>query len=493
MKYLVYSNTGLSSKQIGLTAQFVNDSFKEGVDLKIVKCDNVLANCFFNPMHNQIACATCQSRSQVLYNQIGLKKDNFIKLKLKNFNFSVPKFNNLDELMEYSFEGVNVGRGVASSILSYYKDYHIDSEKYGDLIELELIKAVNVYLNFKEIINVEKPDKVILFNGRFSEVMPLFDYCRVSNQDFSVIEAGAKNNYEMYDNCFPHSIDFRTKTTLELWNQETDIKKKEEIGHNWFKKKRFGDESFEKSYTKNQENGLLPETFDTGKRNILILNSSEDEMKVIGEWKTDLYNNQNEAIEKILTHFEGNESIHFILRAHPNLDVEGNIQMNEIYDMNYRNFTVIKPHEDIDTYALMDACEKTITFGSTSGIEATYWGKPSILIGKSFYFLLKDTAYKPSSYDEVFQLIENKELTPLGQDNCLPYGYYYSKVGIKSNDFIYNGLRSSTFKGKKIRKWYPLTFVYFIKYLFQSRKWIKAHQVVTSKRWKLSDFFRYKI
>ena len=37
MKYLVYSNTGLSSKQIGLTAQFVNDSFKEGVDLKIVK------------------------------------------------------------------------------------------------------------------------------------------------------------------------------------------------------------------------------------------------------------------------------------------------------------------------------------------------------------------------------------------------------------------------------------------------------------------------
>ena len=82
MKYLIYSNTGLSSKQIGLTAQFVNDSFKEGVDLKIVKCDNVLENCFFNPLHNQIACATCQSRSQVLYNQIGLKKDNFIRLRL---------------------------------------------------------------------------------------------------------------------------------------------------------------------------------------------------------------------------------------------------------------------------------------------------------------------------------------------------------------------------------------------------------------------------
>lgn len=491
-KYLIYSNTGLSSKQIGLTAQYVSDCVKKGIDLRIVKCDNLLENCMFNPVHNQIACAVCQSRSQVLYNQIGLKPNNFIRLKKIKNDYVVPNFSNLEELMEYNYEGVNIGRGAASSILTYYKDYHINSDKYGEIIELELKKAVNVYLNFKEIIEKEKPSKVILFNGRFSEVMPLFDYCRVTGQDFSVIEAGAQNKYELYHNCFPHSIDFRTKSTLELWASEKDNIIKESVGHEWFRKKRFGDESFEKSYTKNQEEGSLPNSFNSNKRNVLILNSSEDEIKVIGEWKTDLYDNQNEAIEIILKQFENRTDIQFILRAHPNLGLEGNIQMKEVYKMDYKNLTVIKPNETVDTYALIDACEKIITFGSSAGIEATYWGKPSILIGKSYYFLLKDTVYKPKSFDEVFSLIEDENLKTKSQSATLPYGYYYSKVGNESDSFVFDGLNNSSFKGKRIKKWNFLTFKYLLRYSTSVSKWFFAYKALIGKRLGIKDIFRFK-
>ncbi len=493
MNYLIYSNTGLSSKQVGLTAQFVKDCVSNNIRVKIVKCDNVLENCFFNPLHSQLGCAICQSRSSELYKQIGVKKSDFINLKQMSFEYDCPEFLSLDELMDYRFEGVNIGRGVASSILSYYKDHVVNSEKYGDLINLELKKAVNVYLNFKKIIKQERPDKVVFFNGRFSEVMPLFDYCKVHSIDFSVIEAGAKDNYELYHNCFPHSIEFRTKSTIELWESNPNKAERDKIGHEWFRKKRFGDESFEKSFTKHQKTGELPPNFDSEKHNILIMNSSEDEMKVIGEWKTNLYNNQNEALLKVLENFKDSSNIHFFLRAHPNLDVEGNIQMKEVYEMNFSNFTVIKPHEKIDTYALIDSCDKVITFGSTSGIEATYWGKPSILIGKSFYYLLPDTVYKPKSYPEIFNLVAQEDLVPLSQDACLPYGYYYSKVGIESSDFKYNGLNNSTFKGKRIRKWYPSTVFLAVKYLFQFKKWGTAYRAVTGNRWKLRDFFRYKI
>lgn len=492
MKYLVYSNTGLSSKQIGLTAQFVADCHESGDELKIVQCDNVLTNCIFNPVHNQIACAICQSRSQVLYNQIGLKSDDFIKLKATKFDYKVPNFSNLDELMNYNYEGINVGRGAASSILSYYKDYQLNSKKYGEIIELELRKAINVYLNFKEILNREKPDKVILFNGRFSEVMPLFDYCSVNNQDFSVLEAGAQNKYELYENCFPHSIKYRTKITEELWDKEPNVELKEKVGHDWFVKKRFGDETFDKSYLKNQEKGKLPKTFDKNKRNILILNSSEDEMKVIKEWKSKIFENQNSSVELILQHFIENKKIHFFLRAHPNLDVPGNIQMEELYSMDYPNLTIIKPNEEIDTYAMIDSCEKTITFGSTAGIEATYWGRPSILIGKAYHSLMDNTAYKPESFEEVFNLIEDEKLKSMSQNACLPYGYYYSNVGKESKDFVFNGLNNSTFKGKRIKKWYPSTFLFLIRYSVSVKKWFFAYKAFYGKRLNLKDLFRYR-
>ena len=39
----------------------------------------------------------------------------------------------------------------------------------------------------------------------------------------------------------------------------------------------------------------LPANFDASLMNIAIFNSSEDEMKVIEEWKLDLYKSQNEV------------------------------------------------------------------------------------------------------------------------------------------------------------------------------------------------------
>ena len=75
-----------------------------------------------------------------------------------------------------------------------------------------------------------------------------------------------------------------------------------------------------------------------------------------------------------------------------------NAQLDEINTFNYANLKIIGPDEDIDTYKLMDIADKVISFGSTTGIEATFWGATSILFGKSFYMHL-DAAYQPNSYN----------------------------------------------------------------------------------------------
>ena len=61
MKTLIYSNTGLTSKQIGLTGEVIKRLQESGHEVKIVMCDNVLDNCYFNRTHNVLACVSCQS------------------------------------------------------------------------------------------------------------------------------------------------------------------------------------------------------------------------------------------------------------------------------------------------------------------------------------------------------------------------------------------------------------------------------------------------
>ena len=79
----------------------------------------------------------------------------------------------------------------------------------------------------------------------------------------------------------------------------------------------------------------------------------------------------------------GIRSFIFYLRVHPHMKElpSSTSQLVDIQALSsrYSNVCVIWPEENIDTYALIDACEKILTFGSTVGIEATYWGKPSIL------------------------------------------------------------------------------------------------------------------
>ena len=96
----------------------------------------------------------------------------------------------------------------------------------------------------------------------------------------------------------------------------------------------------------------------------------------------------------------------------------------------------------------MNNCEKIITFGSSTGIESTYWGKISILLGKSFYYNL-DVAYKPMSHDETVLMISS-DLSRKNRVETLKYGYYFKTFGEKFKFYKPTGFLSGTFKGKDL-------------------------------------------
>ena len=115
----------------------------------------------------------------------------------------------------------------------------------------------------------------------------------------------------------------------------------------------------------------------------------------------------------------------------------------------YKNLTVIEPDEKIDTYALMEACDKVLSTYSTIGCEATYWGKVSIIAGVAPYDEL-DCVYQAKSFEDLFRLIDDKALAPKLKENSLPYGYRNQVHGEVYKFFKENSLNDGEFLGNKI-------------------------------------------
>ena len=112
------------------------------------------------------------------------------------------------------------------------------------------------------------------------------------------------------------------------------------------------------------------------------------------------------------------------------------------------NFTLIPSDSKISTYALIDNCEKVLTFGSTAGIEATFWGKPSIMAGASMYLHL-DAVYRPKTHEELLQML-TAQLKPKSKEDAIKYGYYFNTFGEKFKYFEATDFFEGTFKGEKV-------------------------------------------
>jgi hypothetical protein len=87
---------------------------------------------------------------------------------------------------------------------------------------------------------------------------------------------------------------------------------------------------------------------------------------------------------------------------------------------------VLAPESDVDTYALIENASVVVSFGSTVGIEAVYWNKPSVLLGPSFYQDL-GAAYKVATHEDALDAILRPKLGD--KEMALAYGYWANTRG----------------------------------------------------------------
>ncbi|SHG27138.1 hypothetical protein SAMN05444396_10726 [Flavobacterium segetis] len=347
---------------------------------------------------------------------------------VKDLNFI---FNSIEELKKIKYKDVNIGLGVASSIISLYRDHFVDVEKYKNEIYREIIAAISVIDTLEESFSIIKPDLIYVFNGRMSTYSPAIQYCEKNKINFRVFEFTSRyEKYHILNNAIPHNVSYREQEMKDAWAENNDLEYKTKVSREFFESQRKGISLMEGSFISYQNENELP-YFDKNKEIITFFNSSIDEFAAVPGWENYIYvySDETEAIWDVCKNFELDLSKQFILRIHPNLKFLDNTQTRNLEKLKeLTNLIVVTSTSTISSYSLIDVSDKIITFGSTIGIEACYFEKPSILLGLSFFNNL-DVAYLPNSKEELMNLIGDKHLKPRPAKNVHIYGYWWMTFG----------------------------------------------------------------
>ncbi len=435
MKVVFYPQSAIAKTSMAILPDEAQTMAKEGHEVVVLYCNGFLNMCSSNPKGNCGLCKVCQMWTHKAFSYLD---KNIRRVPLTDFEAPSSKgewfYTTSEELKKIKYNDANIGMAALSTYINFTRNQNPKitetSKVYFDNMLEQGKKLADAFLRINKELS---PDQYYLFNVRRIDNKPAYETLKGLKKDIKILEVfpGSQEGVlykELYDNTIPHDIGYREKRMQEIWEKSPlSNREKKEIGMSFFEKRRGGQFSGDKIYVKDQVAGMLPGNWNKEKDNIVIFNSSEDEFVALGGRFDELkmFDSQLVGIKTILDHYKDSLDKHFYIRIHPNLKNIPYKYHTDLYlfDKRYNNITIIPPESSISSYALMDAADKVIVFGSTIGVEAAYWKKPAILLAGSYYYDL-DFMYIPKDEKELYNLIDAKNLEPKFNENVYKYGFY---------------------------------------------------------------------
>lgn len=412
----------------GLLDEAIELSKDKENEVLFVYCGGVSEMCQFNLGASASLCRYCSKCTKKVIESYGVKCESLKKYEISGKDDLNFDYSNAEELRSIKYRNVNIGLGIISGYISATRNLTplIDEEsrKYFDAHLAQNVRMVDAIYNLIDKFN---PDAFHFFNGRYEEVRPIWDICHTTGLKCYIYEGTRKDGKWkklIFEDHLPHDIKNGLRRRQYVWDHY-NMSEEEKIafGKSFYERRRNGLYAGDKIYIKDQKKGNIP-PIDESRINIGIMNSSEDEFCAVGaEWDSlKFFPTQYEGIVFMLEHAD--PKVYFYLRIHPNLK---NIKYKYYTDLltlgeKYLNITVIPADSDVSTYDLLDHMDKIVCFGSTMGMESSYWKVPTINLGPAMYSY-DDICYEPNDNDDLLRLL----VTPLEakfNDNLYKYGAY---------------------------------------------------------------------
>lgn len=436
--------------------ELIQRHLDDGDDVTVVGCQGDLAACETNIVHDLTECLRCIDRRRNglarltppvrMRPMTGLTAEDRAELRALE-----RRFDSLDDLVRLRLDGFDIGYAVASSLVSEVRDPTPDMVEHRDLTARLLTAAHRVYRSTQHALDRGRFDRCYAFNGRWATLRGIYRACQSRGVDWYLHDRGSSpTRYDVVTCSSLHEIASWTTRLTEFWERSPHPpEERARLASMWFEDRRRGIEQAWTSYVKDQRPGDLPPGWRDDRRNIVLFVSSEDEVVAIGpEWKNPLYRDQNEGIDRVASFVGQQTCVHLTVRVHPNLAGLDNSQTRFLEQLAYPNLTIVPATSKVSSYELLDRADAVVTFGSTMGIEAIYWGKPSILCGRSIYQDL-GSIYRPADHDQLTSWL-SADLPTRDRQPARVYGYYFQLFGTEYHHFEPDGLFGGAFRGSPI-------------------------------------------
>lgn len=413
----------------------IEKHLSEGDDVVLLTCHEAMQSCECNYEHQISECARC----------IGIRDHGVSLLTRHVERVSFPRSEKMDraarsllrdartisDLKALTYDGINIGLALYSSLVDRFKNTSpaLDEETRPILNKITA-DALTSYACAAEYFGSHRCDTAYIFNGRYAASYALVKAAEKNGVECIIHErTGNLNKVFLFKECIPQDPRIYGRMSNEFW----ETPRNEEVyqqGVNFFEERPKGELTGWHGFIENQIEGSLPTDWDAYRDNIAVFASSEGEVAAIADFLEGItFPNQLDVYDEL---FEVSATTLpntlFYLKLHPNSKGERNAWWESDRLKRHVNLKIILPEEALSSYALLRACNKVIGLMSTICLEATYWGKPSIVLSPAYYSGI-DAVYECKSVDEAYELLKDPDLPPKPKKNAIKFGAFMRCFG----------------------------------------------------------------
>lgn len=377
-----------------------------GAGINYLLCDGLLPECDqhwdskANGPRPLDLCQRCQAATKANLGNLGFPYSwlgEFVSQRERQAAFawahSVPPA----ELREAVFEGAPLGSWVLSSVISYFRQYPPDINNWRVVTVYRgfLMSAAIVATGIRNYLKEHTVDAALLFNGRQSITRVAFELFR--ERGIRVLTHERADYVRGHVNVKPNAHCMSMQPFKELWAEWRDVpldRKALEFTLRWLVQRRYGANlawiPFNKSFGRDAASKISRNP--ARKHLWALFTSSTDEVAGDPQWQGP-YRSQAEWVSDVVRWVAQHDDVELVIKVHPNLG--GNYYIGKATDelRTYQqmrsslppNVRVVLPEDDVNVYALTDAADLGLTFGSTIGLEMAMLGKPVLLASRGLY------------------------------------------------------------------------------------------------------------
>jgi len=367
----------------------------------------------------------------------GLPESTFVKPPLKRWKPedlpAVPKILTRSNIRKLTYLGAPMGR----SILQVHPDFNTPIRNDYVWPRRWIVAAAGSYAwvfdQTQALIRAHGLTAVVVYNGRFMHDQAAAAAATSLGIQVLYYDNGGLDTGFDLTVASTHDWSHLQNRMIDLFSRFSDPTHEdfqvdfEETSVQWFLNRQGHTEPGIELFLGEQRHGHLGDLPDAEQLVVFFSSSGDEIVELDLNWAEHL-ESQEEAVRALASACAERPGTKLVVRTHPHMRIKPADDLARWTEM-VEDAGVdlhIDPHSPVDSYALMRKADVVFTYGSTSGVEAAFFGRPVVIMGPSAYDRL-GFGKKISTESEIGPCLDNPP--DPNSTAALPYGLMMHRRG----------------------------------------------------------------